>query len=99
MNGKQSEGLRAGVGGEPPVIVITAREKRALKACNKLYEIIGEALEQSVITGLQFRLCRAALMLIENMIVRRFSVGSIEDAITEVNASVDIYNSFEDLPF
>lgn len=93
------EGLTLGVGGKTPVITITAREKRALKASNHLYEIIGEALENDVITGLQFRVCKAALMLIETMIVRRFSIGSTSDAITEVEASIDIYNSFEDLPF
>lgn len=99
MNGQENEGLVFGEGGKPPVIKITKREKAALKACNGLYEIIGEALDDDVITGLQFRLCRAALMLIENMIIRRFSFGSMDDAITEVEASIDIYNSFEDVPF
>lgn len=98
MKDKNNEGLRVGEGGTP-VIVITPREKRAIKASNKLYAIIGEALEESVITGLQYRLCRAALVLIETMIVRRFSLGSVEDAIVEVEASTDIYNSFEYLPF
>jgi len=99
MSEQESEGLSFGVGGSTPVIKITRREKHALKACNDLYAVIGEALEQDVITGLQFRLCKAALMLIENMIVRRFSFGSMEDSITEIEASIDIYNSFEDLPF
>jgi len=96
---EQTEGLSLGVGEKVPVIVITQREKGALKACNGLYAIISEALELDVISGLQFRLCKASLMLIESMIVRRFSFGSIDDAIQEVEASIDIYNSFEDLPF
>jgi len=84
-----------GVGGLPTV-VITPREKRALKASNKLYQIIGEALDDNLITGLQFRLAKAALVLIENLIIPRFSFNSIDDAIEEVKTSADIYDAFEE---
>lgn len=95
MSKKQKEGITVGVGGIP-IVVITQREKQAVKASNKLYAIIGNALETGAITGLEFRLAKAALMLIENLVIKRFSIGSVDDSIDELNSSIDVYNSFED---
>lgn len=92
MNGSKREG------GIPAPVTISVREREAVKATNNVYNAIQEALEAEVITGLQFKVARCALALIESLIVRRFSFDTYESAWEQLGAAVDIQESFDEFP-
>ena len=96
MESKNHTHVSDGEGGMIPVVTISVRERRAVKACNKLYNEIHEALEAEIITGLQFKVARCALVLIESLIVKRFSFDTYESAWEQLQSAVDIQESFDE---
>lgn len=74
-------------------------QAEALKACNKLYAVLGELHAKGLIKDYAFALARSALMLIETIAVPSYSMMNLEEAKEQLDSDYMRYQDLEDIPF
>lgn len=75
------------------------RSKQTLTACNLLYSRLCELHDDGVLSNYAFAMVRAALMLIEAVVVPKYSLMTPFGAKEQLDSDYSRFNDMENLPF